>query len=337
MPKKRESSLSPQTEPSLFGRRFRNPNPAFQNPTPLKVARWLAKETARRRGFPSFGILKSPGSLAEARADRDADLLRENRSLTSFTWVGHSSFLIQVDGLNILTDPVWSGRLVPGIGPQRFHAPGLAFEALPSIDLVVISHDHYDHLDLRTLRRLGPVPLYCVPIGLKSLLRRKGLDRVEEFSWWDSLRLASLTIRCVPAQHFSVRGVLDRDRTLWAGWSIEGSQQKVYFGGDTGFYQRQFEEIAQVCGPLHVAILPVGAYRPEWLMQPVHMGPLEAILALRILGARWFIPCHWGTFRLSEEPLEEPIHLLRQAMEKGDLQDTEVWIPSPGLTRYLAG
>ena len=338
MSDKRQPSVSPRTEPLLSGRRFRNPNPAFQDPTPLKVAKWIFLQIARRRSFPSFGILNSLNPAPEVDADpADAHFLKENRSMTSFTWVGRSTFLIQLEGLNILTDPVWSRRVFPGIGPRRFHSPGLALGALPPIDLVLISHDHYDHLDLRTLARLGPRPLFCVPLGLKSLLQRKGMARVEEFRWWSSLQSAPLTIRCVPAQHFSVRGLQGRDKTLWAGWSIEGRRHRIYFGGDTGFYERQFEEIKQVCGPLQVVILPVGAYRPEWLMGPVHMGPLEAIRAARILGARWFIPCHWGTFQLSEEPLEEPAQLIRQATERGDLQGTQVWVPCPGVTRFMAG
>jgi len=333
---RRPSALSPHTTGSLFGRRFQNPNPDFRQPTALGVLRWLGRRLVLGEGLPSFATLDSHPPFPGTEPQRDVCVEYANRFPTSFTWVGHSTFLVQIDGLSVLTDPVWSPRVFPGIGPHRLLPPGLPLTRLPPIDAVLISHDHYDHLDLRTLEALGPGPLYCVPSGLRSLLLERGLERIQEFSWWDFLEWGPLRIGCVPAQHFSVRGILDRGRTLWAGWVIEGTKHRVYFAGDTGFFAGQFEEIRRVCGPPDAAILPIGAYRPAWLMRPVHMDPVEAILATRILGAPWLIPCHWGTFRLSAEPADEPVRFLRQEISRGSLTGSNAWIPSPGVTRHLA-
>ncbi|MEW6441055.1 MAG: MBL fold metallo-hydrolase [bacterium] len=332
--------IAPQIDRTLFGRRFKNPNPGFEDPAFSRVARWLIERFCRDGRTSSFGMLRPlrTSAAVSSPTERLEALMRlTNGTLTSLTWIGHSTFHMQIEGLGVLTDPVWSPRVFPRVGPQRVFPPPWSLEQLGRIDLVLLSHDHYDHLDLPTLRRIGPKPLYCVPLGLKPVLARAGLCRVQEFSWWDTLCIASLRVRCVPAQHFSVRGLLDRNATLWAGWCLEGRQHRVYFAGDTGFYQRQFEEIAKVCAPIHAAILPVGAYRPRWLMGPVHMDPLEALEAARMLDARWLVPCHWGTFKLSDEPLDEPIEVLGQALRDGSSGRCRAWLPVPGQTKYLAG
>jgi N-acyl-phosphatidylethanolamine-hydrolysing phospholipase D len=232
-----------------------------------------------------------------------------------------------MDGVNILTDPMWSDRAspVPFAGPSRWAAPGVAFEALPPIDVVLLSHDHYDHLDAPTVRRLAaahPAAVWCVPLGVARLVRREGVARVEELDWWQGAELGCCAVTCTPAQHFSGRTLGARGTTLWSSWCVAGPRHRVHFGGDTG-YHPEFARIAASCGPFHLALLPVGAYEPRWFMRPVHMNPDEAVRAWRdIAGAHpaapapIFIPIHWGTFKLTDEPMDEPVRRLRELWER---------------------
>jgi L-ascorbate metabolism protein UlaG (beta-lactamase superfamily) len=267
--------------------------------------------------------------------DAESDFLRVNRSITTITWIGHSSFLIQIDGINLLTDPVLSDRIFRGVGPRRFIAPGLASTTLPGIDLICISHNHYDHLDLPTIRALGNKPQYLVPLGVETLLARQGIDHVHALSWWEHMEFGPIRIHSVPAQHFSVRGLFDHNKTLWTGWLIEGTHHRIYFAGDTGFFEPQFREIKNRFRPIHVAILPIGASQPSWLMQPVHLNPFEAVEALKLLEAEVMVPCHWGTFKLSEEGLRDPLDDLCRAAELRNLSPEALWIPEPGKIRRL--
>ncbi|HEY9449044.1 MAG TPA: MBL fold metallo-hydrolase, partial [Gemmatimonadaceae bacterium] len=209
------------------------------------------------------------------------------RSVLGATWIGHSTVLIQLDGLNILTDPIWSERAspIPWIGPQRWVPPGAALESLPPIDLVLISHNHYDHLDARTVRRIArrhPQACWLVPLGLTPLLRRLGARHASELGWWDETTIGNgerkATIACTPAQHFSARGLADRMRTLWCGWAVRTAQRSLFFAGDTG-YHPEFNRIGERYGPFDIALLPIGAYDPRWFMRPVHMDPEEAVRA----------------------------------------------------------
>jgi N-acyl-phosphatidylethanolamine-hydrolysing phospholipase D len=326
---------TPLLLPLRQGRRFRNPNPDMVENSFGTVARWLLQETLSGRGFPSFGILSTGEGRKPAEAKANPCLLRENSGQTTLTWFGHSSFLIQVAGVNLLTDPVWSRRVFPAVGPRRFLDPGIPLQQLPPIHQILISHNHYDHLDLATLRRLGPSTELLVPLGLKSLLARKGFRKVRELSWWDIVRAGKIELQCVPAQHFSVRGPGNRDSSLWSGWVVAGTRHRFYFAGDTGFFEKQFRQIASQCGPLDVAILPIGAYRPQWLMRPVHMSPSEALEAFAILGAGTMVPCHWGTFKLSEEPLDEPLRLLDRERKERKIPADRVWVAYPGKTWVL--
>jgi N-acyl-phosphatidylethanolamine-hydrolysing phospholipase D len=234
------------------------------------------------------------------------------------TWIGHSSFLIQAGGLNILTDPVWSERISPVsfIGPSRHAPPGLRFEDLPPIDLVLVSHNHYDHLDKATVIRLGNRPRYIVPLGLQRWFADLDISNVEEHDWWDSASFAGIRLWCVPAQHFSGRGPGGFDGTLWCGWMVNINGRLVYFAGDTG-YSPHFREIRERLGNVDLALLPIGAYRPRWFMRPMHLDPPEALRASKDLRARRSIGMHWGTFRQSSEPLGEPPAYLRQCLRRG--------------------
>jgi L-ascorbate metabolism protein UlaG (beta-lactamase superfamily) len=236
------------------------------------------------------------------------------------TMVGHASLLIQVPGLNILTDPVWSQRVSPlsFIGPQRINKPGIAFADLPKIDVVLVSHNHYDHLDLATLRRLAARdrPRFFVGLGNRALLEKAGLERVAELDWWQTVPLGEgVELTGVPAQHFSNRGLFDRDGTLWLGYLLRGPAGTTFFAGDTGAGPH-FAEIRRRYGAPRLALLPIGAFRPEWFMGGVHVSPEEAIAAHEALGAATSVGIHFGTFPLADDGEEEAPVALRAALAR---------------------
>ena len=245
----------------------------------------------------------------------------------SVTPVGHSTFLIQMDGVNILTDPIWSERCSPlsWIGPKRYRAPGIRFEDLPAIDLVLISHNHYDHLDVPTLRRLAikGAARSIVPLGSFDLVKDTGIIAVNELDWWQSVRLdQGITVTLVPAQHFSSRGLWDRNRTLWGGFVISGPSGNVYYSGDTG-YGPHFREIARRFSPIRVALLPIAPFRPSQAQEKasgyrsiVHMGPKEAVLAHLDLNPQISIAAHFQVFRLGMEGFEDAVNTLAAALRE---------------------
>lgn len=234
------------------------------------------------------------------------------------TFVNHSTTLLQTGGLNVLTDPIWSGRASPFSwgGPARHRPSGLRFEDLPPIDTVLLSHNHYDHLDLGTLLRLRRehAPRFVVPLGVGPFLAEFDVGPVTEMDWWQEEQLpADLTIACVPAQHFSGRGLRDRDATLWCGYVLRGPAGVVYYAGDSGF-GRHFEEIAARFGAPRLALLPIGGYLPAWFMAPVHISPEEAVKVHQLLGARTSMAIHFGTFRLADDGEMQPVEELRAAL-----------------------
>jgi L-ascorbate metabolism protein UlaG (beta-lactamase superfamily) len=230
------------------------------------------------------------------------------------TMINHASVLIQHSAVHILTDPVWSERVSPftWIGPRRRRAPGVRFEDLPHIDLVLLSHNHYDHLDLPTIRRLAShsQPRFVVPTGVAPLLWSYKIP-AGELDWGNSMDASNARVHCVPAMHFSARGLFDRNRTLWCGYVIEAKDGLIYFAGDTGF-GRHFAMIRERFGPPRLALLPIGAYQPRWFMSPVHMAPEDAVKAHEILGARSSIAIHHGTFQLTDEAIDTPARELRR-------------------------
>ncbi|MHB8417003.1 MAG: MBL fold metallo-hydrolase [Myxococcales bacterium] len=235
------------------------------------------------------------------------------------TFINHSTALIQTAGLNILTDPIWSLRCspVPWAGPKRVRPPGLRFEDLPPIDVVLVSHNHYDHLDLPTLRRLQESfhPRFVTGLGNGAVLGHADIPNPTELDWWRSIDLApGVRLTAVPAQHFSNRGLLDRNDTLWEGFVLEGPAGNAYFAGDTG-YGPHFAEIRRRLGPIRLALLPIGAYRPEWFMAPVHLSPVQAAQAQRDLGAATAVAIHFGTFRLADDGELEAVEALHRALE----------------------
>ena len=234
------------------------------------------------------------------------------------TFVNHATVLVQTGGLNLLTDPIWSERASPSrfVGPRRVRPPGIRFRDLPPIDMVVVSHNHYDHLDLPTLKRLARThdPLFVVGLGNGELLRRAGIARVRELDWWESISPArALTLTAVPARHFSARGLCDRDATLWAGYYLSGPDGAIYFAGDTG-YGVHFEQIRQRLGPPRLALLPIGAFRPRWFMARVHLSPADALRAMEALGAPHALAIHFGTFPLADDGMKEPVKRLHRLL-----------------------
>jgi len=250
------------------------------------------------------------------------------------TWVGHSTVLIQSEGLNILTDPIWSERASPvsWAGPRRRTAPGLRLEDLPRIDLVLLSHNHYDHLDLPTLRELHRVhaPRILAGLGVTRLLVEHGITGGEELDWWQAVRLSPrVRVTFVPAQHFSGRGLFDRDRSLWGGFVLEAPDGPIYFAGDTGFGPH-FRQIRERFGPVRLALLPIGAFQPTWFMRYAHTSPDEAIEAHLVLGAHRSLAIHHGTFPLADDGQDEPREALERALARRGLAREVFWTPAPG-------
>lgn len=253
------------------------------------------------------------------------------------TFINHATVLIQMDGLNILTDPIWSERASPvsWAGPRRHRAAGLRFEDLPPIDLVLISHNHYDHLDLQTLKRLSARhrPRFIVGLGNQALLNSAGISGSVELDWWQDVKVGDgLEVTCVPAKHFSGRGLSDADATLWCGYVIEGPSGRVYFAADTALGSH-FHEIKERFGPLRLALLPIGAYLPRWFMQPVHLSPKESVEAHKILGAGVSLAIHFGTFALADEGEFEPVAKLREALMKEEQYAPRFWVLEAGEER----
>lgn len=253
------------------------------------------------------------------------------------TWIGHASFLLQLGGLNILTDPIFSerGSPVQFAGPRRVTALPFDPNQLPEIDLVLISHNHYDHLDRAAVRCLGNAPVWFVPLGLKPWFARQGVTNVVELDWWAKAEVSGGgLVTCVPSRHFSSRTLWDRNRTLWAGWVVAAGGHRVYFAGDTG-YGPHFAAIGTRTGLPDLALLPIGAYRPEWFMSPVHINPAEAIQAHLDVGAKRTVGMHWGTFIMSDEPFLEPPRLFSAAARQAGLDDEETLVLTHGQTLVL--
>ncbi len=257
------------------------------------------------------------------------------------TWIGHSTVLLQHRGLNVITDPVFSEYASPFsfAGPKRITAPAVTIEELPRIDVVVISHNHYDHLDTASVQALGNTPLYFVPLGVKAWMVKKGIaaERVEELDWWESRKVmingVEVDVTATPTQHFSGRGLFDRDKTLWASWAVAWGGFTSWFGGDTGYNDQQFREIGERLPNIDLGIIPVGAYAPQWFMGRIHVNPEEALQIHQDIGARQSLGIHWGTFILTAEEIDEPPRRLAQALKNAGLPLDSFSVFAVGETR----
>lgn len=289
------------------GERFHNQSPTKQHGF-WDFVRW---QRTRDRGPWRAFVDAAPGPKPPQRVPRGA---------MRVTFVNHATVLVQMDGVNVLTDPIWSERASPVsfAGPKRHRPPGIRFEDLPPIDLVVVSHNHYDHMDLPTLQRLSRTfhPRIVTGLGNADFLTEHGVGNVAELDWWQSANVAAgVDVAAVPAQHFSQRGLGDRDRTLWAGYVVTGPAGAFYFAGDTGFGPH-FQQIRERFGSMRLAVLPIGAFRPEWFMAPVHISPGQALEAHRVLGARTSVGMHFGTFALADDGQDEPPARIRELLAR---------------------
>jgi L-ascorbate metabolism protein UlaG (beta-lactamase superfamily) len=251
---------------------------------------------------------------------------------SAITWVGHASFVLRTGGLTVLTDPVWSAR-IPAVGP-RLTPAGVAWDQLPRIDAVVISHNHYDHLDAPTIRRLPRHTPVLVPANLGRWFRRRGFTAVTELDWWESHQVGQVRFDFVPAHHWSRRTLTDSCRSLWGGWLLSSGRHRIYFAGDTG-YGHWFGEIGQRYPGIDLALMPVGAYEPRWFMRPMHLNPEEAVRACRDLAAPRMATMHWGAFILSAEPVTEPPERAAKAWVETGLPREDLWDLAVGETRSL--
>ncbi len=291
------------------GRRFFNTTLAMQDEhsffTGMKM--WLG---TKKYPWPKF-VENTVKPQLPARLDADQ---------VAITFVNHVTFLIQIAGLNILSDPIWSKRASPfsWIGPARVRDPAVAFTDLPKIDVVIISHNHYDHLDLPTLKALQHkfAPLFLVPAGDKALLQKAGCLNVQELDWWDNVQINSITsITYTPTQHFSARTLWDRSKSLWGSYVINAGGKLIYFGGDAG-YSTHYADIYKKFGSMDISLLGIGAYEPNWFMRNMHMTPADAVQAHLDLHSKHSIGMHYGTFRLSAEGIDKPVLDLKIALDK---------------------
>ena len=314
-------------------RRGKSPNPYYSGPPSAHFdgLTFFNPDGQKPRGFRDllrwqFGGGRSrwprawPSPFPQARP---IDTIAAGR--LRLTMVGHATLLVQLPGLNILTDPVWSERVSPlsFAGPKRVNAPGIDFVDLPRIDVVLLSHNHYDHLDLATLAQLKAShdPLVVTPLGNDAIIRAAVPDmRIETRDWSENVEVKGATIHIAPAHHWSARGARDRSMALWCGFVVEAAAGNVYFAGDTGFHAgRNYRAIAERHGSLRLAILPIGAYEPRWFMEAQHQNPEEAARGMMLCNAAFAAGCHWGTFQLTNEPFDDPRQRLLAALDAGGI------------------
>jgi L-ascorbate metabolism protein UlaG (beta-lactamase superfamily) len=307
------------------GSRFFNPTlPKRSAPSRRSVIKMLLEPRSR---WPAWVENKGVPQLNEILGTDEI----------AITFVNHATFLIQTGSITILTDPVWSERASPvrWIGPKRVRKPGVAFEDLPIIDIILLSHNHYDHMDTATLKQLGQrfAPAAFAAVGDARLVGSLGFKGVRELDWWDAIQFNdALKITFVPAQHFSARGLFDRQKSLWGGYVIESHGRRIYFAGDTG-YSTHFSDIKSRLGPPDIAMLGIGAYEPRWFMKPVHMNPAEAVCAHRDLGSKQSIGMHFGTFQLTTEAIDQPRADLQRALDVSGIPASEFITLHEGETR----
>jgi L-ascorbate metabolism protein UlaG (beta-lactamase superfamily) len=298
------------------GEKFQNLEP-FPDKSFLTLLKWkLFKNGAK--DWPTWIDIQQGAKPVE----------RSLKGEIKYSVINHATVLIQVDGINILTDPIWSDRASPVsfAGPKRVHRPGIAFEDLPPIDLVIISHNHYDHLDIPTLKRLHKDHNPLILVGLKNggLLREEGIKNFKEVDWYQTESLKGVKVSFLPNQHWSARGLFDKFETLWGGFMIESTRGEIYFAGDTGYGDKFIEEIKSRYKNIVLSFLPIGAYAPRWFMKAAHMNPPESIKAHIKLESKRSVGIHFGTFQLTDEGREEPIEFLKRELIKNSELDFQI-------------
>lgn len=323
--------------PYLDGSKPHRTAEGFRNtyPHPEKEGFWRWKWAQWRDGLPK----KPAGGYHFPVAEPETAYLRANRSDTTATWIGHATVLLQTAGVNVLTDPQFSERASPVTfaGPKRVVPATPALAQLPHIDVVVISHDHYDHLDVASVRALaaqpGGSPRFFVGLGTRAWFAALGIDDVVEMDWWERIDHLGLEIRFVPVQHWSRRTLTDTNQRLWGGWVIRHPGFSFYFSGDTG-YSKDFADVGRQLGGFDLAAIPIGAYEPRWFMKIMHVNPAEAIRIHRDVKSRASLGIHWGTFDdLTDESLTEPPVMLAEESRKAGLAQGEFFVLKHGETR----
>lgn len=317
-------SLRPGRPAHHLRRGFQNLNPEYA---------YTMAGRARKLLLRSWEQMPDRGAAPSVLAN-DGQTLRANGQHPTATWIGHSTFLVQLHGVNVLTDPHWGDRASPVgfAGPRRLVPPGMKFEDLPPIHAVVISHDHYDHLDETTVRRIAREhrATFFVPLGIKAWLADIGVHDVIELDWWEAREFRGVVFTCTPAQHSSGRGLRDQNLRLWASWVVTGPTRRFFFAGDTG-YDLRLAEIGRRLGPFDLAAIPVGGYYAFPERHPNHVNPEEALALFEDLQGRLMVPMHWGTFEMNREPFREPPErLLKEAQRRG-IED-RIAVLSPGQT-----
>lgn len=280
---------------------------------------------------------KEPEEVQIEVSDQWNKLTDESKNYA--VWIGHSTYLLNNGSLTILTDPVFSERASPllWVGPKRLIPPVMSLENLPDIDVVTVSHNHYDHLDiasLKALQKLNPRALFLVAKGDKDLLVRSGVENVKEFLWWEDIKVKNTLFTFTPVQHWSARGLRDRNKSLWGGWFMSSPQLALFHAGDTG-YSKDFKDTKSRLGSPNFALIPIGGYDPHWFMNSHHVNPSEAIqIAIDLEASRSF-GMHWGTFRLTDEDVLEPEKLIKQELELLNLSEDFFKTPKPGAILLL--
>jgi N-acyl-phosphatidylethanolamine-hydrolysing phospholipase D len=318
---------------------YRNPWPDSEPHDYRDVLRFLlGSRTAGRAPTPPRGSFPTatPNVIYPRAGERDF----------TATWVGHSTVLLQLSGMNVLTDPMFSERASPvqWMGPRRVMDPGLALEALPPIDVILLSHNHYDHLDrpaVKRISRANPDASWVVPLGLAAYIRSWGPREIVELDWWQQTSIGLLQVTATPARHFSARGPGDRNRSLWCGFALEIRGKRVFFAGDTA-YHPEFPAIGAHSGPFDLVIIPIGAYDPRWFMHVVHVNPEEAVQIYQDLIAPHadkprplMLGVHWGCFRLTDEPMDEPPRRAIERWRELGLDRERLWIARVGETKAV--
>jgi N-acyl-phosphatidylethanolamine-hydrolysing phospholipase D len=320
------------------------PDGSFRNPWPDSEPRGWRDVLQWRRQRRGQVLPADPPRNSFPTARPEIAYPRAPATDHTATWIGHSTVLLQFGGLNIITDPVFSQRAFPvqWAGPRRIMDPAIAIDALPPLDVVLLSHTHYDHLDkpaVRQLVRAHPNATWVVPLGVGAYVRGWGAREIVEIDWWQQATVGALRVTATPARHFSARRLGDRNKTLWCGFAFELAGKRVFFAGDTAYHD-QFHNVGERCGPFDFVMIPIGAYDPRWFMHVVHVDPEEAVQIYQdIIAAQLVEPhplmlgIHWGTFRLTDEAMDEPPRRTAERWRLAGLDDHRLWSARFGETR----
>ena len=324
------------TNPYYNPNKFHHTSTGFKNP-------YLKQDNQKKSFSDLFKMMATerpnPKPQIEKNLEKDSLIQKINSNNNFITWVGHSTMLLHINGKTILTDPIFSDRCSPVqfLGPKRYSLPTIDIESLPKIDLIVISHNHYDHLDKNSVKNLGrdPLTVWYVPLGLKKWFDRLNIKNVIELDWFEERKQDNVEIICLPSQHWSKRSLFRSFDTLWSSWSLKVGNFKFWFAGDTGYNKIQFKQIGDDYGPFDLSAIPIGAYEPRWFMKDFHVNPEESIFIHKDIKSKKSIGMHFGTFVLTTEPVIEPIQKIKNIITNDENFKGEFMIPESGVIYSL--